>query len=94
MRIYKDKEEEYVVKRITDRLNIQVENERSLTQEKKEPPDYYFEIGGHKIVCEVTRFRLIGRSSKGNLAHESAIKHEIGERAQRSLQEKEFRYLY
>ena len=80
---------------ITDYLkeekNIQIKKARHLTQDGEDPPDYYFEIGSHKIGCEVTHFSLVDQSEreKGvNLAHESGVIRKIVEGVQRSLHEK------
>lgn len=78
----KEYEEELAVRIITDHLNIQIKNNRNLTQEE-EPPDYYFEIGDRKIGCEVTHF-----APTHQLAKEIGDKHKIVKGIQRSLQEK------
>ena len=96
MRIYKEKEEESAVKIIADYLkeekNIQIKKDRKLTKKEGEPPDCYFEIGDHKIGCEVTHFELIdgGAKKKGiNAAKESDIIHDkIPKRVKRGLHEK------
>ena len=71
--IYKENEEKYAVKIITDYLkeekNIQIKKVRHLTKGEGQPPDCYFEIGDHKIGCEVRHFDL---GKKGiNLAEET-----------------------
>ena len=84
-------EEELAVRIITDHLNLQTRNNRSLTKIKEDPPDIDFEIGDHKIGCEVVHFHLIDQPAKEkgkNLANEGAIKHNIVKGIQRSLQEK------
>ena len=81
--------EEYAVRIITDYLkeekDIQTKNARNLTQEEQ-PPDYYFEIGDHKIGCEVEHFHV--KEAGNNLEKELDLEHKIGEKAERSLQEK------
>ena len=84
-------EEKLAVRIITDHFNLQTRNNRSLTQIKEDPPDYDFEIGDHKIGCEVVHFHVIDQPAKEkgkNLANEGAIKHNIVKGIQRSLQEK------
>ena len=84
-------EEELAVRIISDHLNLQTRNNRSLTKIKEDPPDYDFEIGDHKIGCEVVHFHLINQpaTEKGkNLANEGAIRRNIVKGIQRSLQEK------
>ena len=67
----KEESEEYAFGRITDYLkeeeNIEIKKDRKLTRkEGGEPPDYYFEIGDHKIGCEVIRFSAQGDQFKAN----------------------------
>ena len=84
-------EEELAVRIITDHLNLQTRNNRSLTKIKGDPPDNDFEIGDHKIGCEVVHFHLNNQPAKEkgkNLANEEAIKRNIVKGIQRSLQEK------
>ena len=91
----KEYAEKLAVKIITDYLkeekNIQIKNARSLTQEAKDPPDYYFEIGDHKIGCEVRHFDLVNQPAKekgNNLEKEADIIDKIAKGVQRSLHEK------
>ena len=86
-------DEKLAVRIITDYLkeekNIQIKNARHLTQ-GEDPPDYYFEIGNHKIGCEIRHFNLIDELSKeegNNLAKEADIRHKIIEEIKQSLQE-------
>ena len=80
-------DEKLAVSIITDYLkeekNLQIKNAIHITQEKEDPPDYYFEIGDHKIGCEVTHF-----APTHQLAKETGDKHKIIKGIQRSLQEK------
>ena len=87
-------DEKLAVRIITDYLkeekNIQIKKARHLTQEKEDPPDYYFEIGDHKIGCEVRHFDLVDELSKEkgiNLAKEADIIDKIIKGIQQSLQE-------
>ena len=91
----KASDEELAIRIITDHLkeakNIEIKNDRKLLPEEGEPPDYYFEIGDHKIGCEITHFNLVDQPKweKGNnLASESAIIDEIAKRIKQSLHEK------
>ncbi len=94
--IYKENEEEYAIKIITDYLkeekNIEIKKARKLTEkEGGEPPDYYFEVGDRKIGCEVRHFDLIDELSKEkgiNLECESALIDKIAKRIKQSLHEK------
>ena len=61
----KEESEELAVRIITDHLNIEIKNVSPLTQ-GEDPPDYYFEIGDHKIGCEVIRFSAEGDQFKAN----------------------------
>ena len=88
--IYKENEEKYAVKIITDYLkeekNIQIKKVRHLTKGEGQPPDCYFEIGDHKIGCEVRHFDL---GKKGiNLAEETGKTGKIVKRVQRDLHKK------
>ena len=65
----KEESEELAVRIITDYLkeekNLQIKNDRHLTK-GEDPPDYYFEIGDHRIGCEVTRFSTQGNQFEAN----------------------------
>ena len=88
--IYKENEEKYAVKIITDYLkeekNIQIKKVRHLTKGEGQPPDCYFEIGDHKIGCEVRHFDLGKKGIK--LAEETGKIGEIVKRVQRDLHKK------
>ena len=66
----KEESEKLAFSTITDYLkeekNIEIKNARKLPPEEGEPPDYYFEIGDHKIGCEVIRFSAQGDQFKAN----------------------------
>ena len=86
-------DEKLAVSIITDYLkeekNLQIKKVRHLTK-GEDPPDYYFEIGNHKIGCEVRHFDPVDQPKweKGNnLASESAIIDEIAKRIKQSLHE-------
>ena len=88
-------DEQLAVRIITDYLkeekNIEIKKKGHLTREKADPPDFYFEIGDHKIGCEITHFYPVDQPKweKGNnLASESAIIDEIAKRIKQSLHEK------
>ena len=85
----KEHYEQLAVSIITESLkeekNIQINKVR---QNKKDPPDFYFEIGNDKIGCEVRNFTLIDESAKEtdfNLEYEEAVKDEVIEKVKQIL---------
>ena len=88
-----EREEKLAVRITTDYLkeekNIEIKNARKLPPKEGEPPDYYFEIGDHKIGCEVVNFRLREEKKGSKLARELDVQHKIAKKVQRSLYEKD-----
>ncbi len=87
----KEHYEQLAVSIITEYLkeekNIQINKVRHT---KKDPPDFYFEIGCDRIGCEVRNFTLIDESAKEkdfNLEYEEAVKGEVREKVKQILQE-------
>ena len=78
--------EELAVRIITDYLkeekNIEIKNVRHLTQ-GEDPPDFYFEIGDHKIGCEIRHF-----DATNQLAQEEGDTYKTIKNIQQGLQEK------
>lgn len=69
--------EELAFRMITDYLkkekNIHIKKTRHLTKEKKDPPDYYFEIGDRTIGCEIERFSAEGDNFERNSLIDRAL---------------------
>ena len=84
--------EKLAVKIITDHLkeekNIEIKNARHLTQDGEDPPDYYFEIGDHKIGCEIRHF-----DATKQLAQEEGDRCRTIKNIQQGIQEKGIRPL-
>ena len=93
-------DEQLAVRIITDYLkeekNLQIKNARHLTQDDEDPPDYYFEIGDHKIGCEVRHFDLVDELSKEkgiNLAKEADIIDKIKKESNKAYKKQESHHL-